>query len=364
MSQLLFQKILTKFPDKHIKFAFAYGSGVFNQLENNTKSSKAMIDFVFVVDDSIKFHDKNLELNSSHYSFLKYVGPYYLNRIQNNFGAACYYNTLVPLKIDTENFLIKYGIVSEEALIRDLYDWDYLYLSGRLHKPVRILKKPAPKPSPDTNTSTTNTQIDTTTDDVNLNYSLDSVSKSIDLALQTNLKNALHTALLLLPEKFSLFELFLCITSLSYTGDFRMIIGENKQKVENIVKPQMKRFTDLYKPYLIKESIENRLELNFENGEVNQSLSQASVYHHLSLLPKNLIQTMINHKFKTTHYYDLEEYIYKLTNRIDYKDIVRESASSIVKKSSFSQSMKGILTAGFVKSVDYSFRKLKKMVKK
>lgn len=364
MNQILFQNILTKFPNKYIKFAFAYGSGVFKQLENQTQNNKSMIDFVFVVDDSIKFHDENLRLNSSHYSFLKYLGPYYLNRIQNDFGAACYYNTLVPLKIDSENFLIKYGIVSEEALIQDLYDWDYLYLSGRLHKPVRILKKPVPKPSPDTNTSTTGTQIDNTAEDINLNYSLDSVSKSIDLALQTNLKNALHTALLLLPEKFSLFDLFLCITSLSYTGDFRMIVGENKQKVENIVTPQMERFTHLYKPYLIKESIENRLELNFENGQVSQSLSQNAVYHHLSLLPKNLIQTIINHKFKTTHFYDLEEYIYKLTNRIDYKDIVREAAASIVKKSSLSQSMKGIFSAGIIKSVDYSFRKLKKMVKK
>ena len=132
-----------KFPIKHIKFAFAYGSGVFKQLENE-KASENMIDFVFVVDDSIKFHMENLKQNASHYSFLKHFGPFYLSKLQNEFGAACYYNTLVPMKLQMNNSneiktqLIKYGIISEEALIRDLFDWDYLYMSGRLQKPVKI----------------------------------------------------------------------------------------------------------------------------------------------------------------------------------------------------------------------------------
>ena len=139
---LFYTNILNKFPVKHIKFAFAYGSGVFKQLENN-KAHENMIDFVFVVDDSIKFHMENLKQNASHYSFLKHFGPYYLSKLQGEFGAACYYNTLVPVKINVENTsatrtqLIKYGIISEDALIRDLFDWDYLYMSGRLQKPVR-----------------------------------------------------------------------------------------------------------------------------------------------------------------------------------------------------------------------------------
>ena len=142
---LFFTRILNKFPLKHIKFAFAYGSGVFEQLNNvNTNQSQNMIDFVFVVDDSLKFHMENLKLNASHYSFLKHAGPYYLSKIQNEFGAACYYNTLVPVKdVDDDDEsrtqLIKYGVMSEEALVRDLFDWDYLYMSGRLQKPVGIL---------------------------------------------------------------------------------------------------------------------------------------------------------------------------------------------------------------------------------
>ena len=133
---IFYNQILSRFPLKHIKFAFAYGSGVFKQLEND-RPDRNMIDFVFVVDDAIKFHMENLKVNSAHYSFLKHLGPYYLSRLQNDFGAACYYNTLVPVRMEKEGSqLIKYGVISEEALIRDLFDWDYLYMSGRLQKPV------------------------------------------------------------------------------------------------------------------------------------------------------------------------------------------------------------------------------------
>lgn len=181
------------------------------------------------------------------------------------------------------------------------------------------------------------------------------------MALQTNLQNALHTALLLLPENFTLEELFIVITSLSYMGDLRMIVGENKNKIVNIVKPQVDRFTELYKPHILKECIEGRLLCDFETGKMHQRLDQHTIYHHLNLLPKNLIQTIVNLKFKTNQYYDMEEYINKLTNRADYKDVVTHSVGSIVRSSSTVQSMKGLLTAGLIKSSDYSLRKLKKM---
>ena len=35
--------------------------------------------------------------------------------------------------------LIKYGVVSIQDLCHDLHHWNTLYISGRLHKPVRAL---------------------------------------------------------------------------------------------------------------------------------------------------------------------------------------------------------------------------------
>lgn len=108
---------------------------MFKQLNNDATPANSMIDLVFVVDNAIKFHDENLKANGSHYSALRWLGPYYVSRVQNDLAAACFYNTLVPLRLDDEtSVLVKYGVMSEEALIRDLYDWDYLYVSGRLHK--------------------------------------------------------------------------------------------------------------------------------------------------------------------------------------------------------------------------------------
>ena len=121
-NSLLYSNLLNKFPRNRIKFAFAYGSEVLKQSgaktnRSNDMFSRPMVDFVFVVDNEIRFHDENLKMNSSHYSFLKWIGPYYLSRFQNEIGAGCYYNTLVPLKIDDglskseQEYMIKYGII-------------------------------------------------------------------------------------------------------------------------------------------------------------------------------------------------------------------------------------------------------------
>jgi translocator assembly and maintenance protein 41 len=309
-----------------IRFAFAYGSGVFQQLNNKQNTSNTIIDFVFVVDDAIKYHDLNTKINSKDYSFLKYFGPYYLTKIQNQYGAACYYNTLIKF----EDYFIKYGIIQTNYFLKDLYDWDYLYISGRLHKPVNILKNDN--------------------------------DRQVCNSLNINLKNALHTALLLLPETFSLEELFLCITNLSYHGDLRMSLGaENKNKIVNIVKPNFEHFYNLYKPLILKET-PYFLHLNEHTMQLSQDKSSNSIYHNLNFLPKNLLQTVINKCIHLRQYQDTEEVVFKLATRMDLKFIINKAINCIVQKVSTTQAIKGLFTAGVVKSVNYSARKFKKML--
>ncbi|PRD29670.1 UNVERIFIED_CONTAM: tamm41 [Trichonephila clavipes] len=155
---------------------------------------KNMIDFIFCVDDPLAWHQANVQANNKHYSMLKYAGADFIKYVQEHFGAKMYFNSLV----EVENRMIKYGIISTTHLIEDLLDWQTLYISGRLHKPVNIL-----------------TKVENT---------------DVQQALLTNLQSALHASLLCLPENFTEEELYLKIADLSYAGDFRMYFGEDKQK--------------------------------------------------------------------------------------------------------------------------------------
>jgi mitochondrial translocator assembly and maintenance protein 41 len=51
----------------------------------------------------------------------------------------------------------------------------------------------------------------------------------------------------------------MAISNLSYDGDFRMILGENPNKVQNIVEGQVDLFRQLYSPVVNAQS--NYMEL-------------------------------------------------------------------------------------------------------
>ncbi|MCO5565709.1 hypothetical protein L7F22_019383 [Adiantum nelumboides] len=212
-----FDRIIKSFPEP-IRFAFAYGSGVFPQSQAGpehsskptTKEGKKMIDLVMAVNHPQHWHGINMKQNSKHYSWLaKLLGSLGIGFIQP-LGAGLWYHPYIRI----EDELIKYGVMDIDTLCSDLLDWDTLYISGRMHKPVTLLATDA----------------------------------RARLAQQVNLASALRTALLLLPEQFGEAELYTRIASLSYTGDFRMSVpgGENANKVRNIVLNQREMFRRLY----------------------------------------------------------------------------------------------------------------------
>ncbi|KAI0594550.1 mitochondrial matrix Mmp37-domain-containing protein [Biscogniauxia sp. FL1348] len=222
-----------------IRYAFAYGSGVFPQGTGGTateaevkavhpkapiavqkaqEGAPKMIDFIFGVSHTQHWHSLNLMQHRDHYSSLGSLGSAAVSHVQDKWGAGVYFNPYVTV----DGILIKYGVVNLDTLCRDLSEWDTLYLAGRLHKPVKILR-----------------------DD-----------PRVRLSNQINLLSALRTALLLLPSTFTEQELYATIAGISYLGDPRMAFPtENPKKVTNIVNHNMMNFRWLYAPLV--ESLPN-----------------------------------------------------------------------------------------------------------
>ncbi len=295
------QQILASFPQRSMRLAFAYGSGVFQQ-SGNKDMCKNMIDFVFAVDNPVEWHTENLLRNRKHYSFLGNIDPKYISYLQDRTGARIYYNTLIPC----EGRLIKYGVISTRYLIDDLLDWETLYISGRLHKPVNMLK-------------------------------LDKSDPKLNLAISANLQSAVHASLLMLPEQFT-----------------------EEEKVGNIVRPNLDMFRQLYAAILEKEE---HLHWNQSQKRLEQSQSAASNYHHLSLLPKWLMFRLVKVCSLDGRHRDTEQVLRSLANDSDRGQIVQSCLAAIVRQSSLTQTVKGILTAGVRKSVVYGCNKLRKMMK-
>jgi len=172
-----------------------------------------MIDFIFGVSYTEHWHSLNLHQHRDHYSALGSLGSGAVAAVQDKFGAGVYFNPYVTVN----GMLIKYGVVNLDTLCTDLAEWSTLYIAGRLHKPVKILR-----------------------DD-----------PRVRLANQINLISALRTALLLLPPTFTEQELYGTIAGISYMGDPRMALPtEDPGKVANIVGNNLPNFRRLYGPLI------------------------------------------------------------------------------------------------------------------
>ena len=159
--------------------------------------------------------------------------------------------------------MVKYGVASTESVERDLLDWNALYVAGRLHKAVETLVE----------------------------------DRRIAAAQQTNLSNALRTALcLLMLEKpdpdpdsdrysnghggkshasrgrlYPIGTVIRTIVSLSYTGDIRVGIAEDAKKVERIVEGSWDRLVDMYTPAIAREVERGTLVLPGSRGPSGSS---------------------------------------------------------------------------------------------
>ena len=137
-----------------------------------------------------------------------------------------------------------------------------------------------------------------------------------------------------------------------------MTVGEDKNKVKNIVTPNIDKFVELYSGILEKEV---HLHWNQSSGTCEQSLSPTSKLHHLNLLPKMIQNGLVVYRNKDGRYRDTEEVLRSFAHDSECNEVIKKCVSNVVKQSSLTQSVKGIITAGMTKSVKYSWNKLQKM---
>lgn len=315
--------------------AFAYGSGVVEQggydYSHKDPARLPMLDMIFVVEDSVAWHSENMLVNADHYTSIVAMNPTIVTAVQENFGAHVWFNAFVPMNTKlSPGRMMKYGVISCKSLLADLKGWKSLYIAGRLHKPVLMVK----------------------------------CNTEIEEALEINKRNALRAALLLMPRVFSETDLYLGIASLSYIGDPRMIIGENPKKIINLVTPIVPHYRNMYQSAL--RSLVNNPTIR------SKSLSIPPILKEVTNLPETIYLQEGSRESRWSLCLGLPLIMRRLLfiqgrarflkEKPPTRTAIRTALASIVARSASVQSAKGLFTIGFLKSASYIFQKMSKRI--
>ena len=294
--------------------AFAYGSGVFAQgkpLPDTIKSSNSkMIDYLVVVRDNelVSWHRDNYRINPRDYPI---IGRIALERT-NLFSDAVYYVPDVTVCTHSSGKRIKYGVVGWDVLRQDLYNWNSLFLAGRLHKP---------------------TIMDMCESDGIINS-----------AMESNLNSALRVALLQLSNRndFDFNDVLYKIVGISYTNDPRLLLAESPRKIENILIGQKKELEAMY-----IEKYERIV-----SGASASSLKDPAV--KIKLL-RDLPYTLKN-ELNTAATDDL----WRIALSNDTPLLVTEAVGRIVRRSAWKQMALGMISTPVFKAAKYVISKMSK----
>lgn len=201
------------------------------------------------------------------------------------------------------------------------------------------------------------------------------------LANQGNLLSALRVALLLLPERFTEMQLYNAIAGISYMGDPRMnMAAENPHKVSNIVNNQQANFRKLYGPLI--ELLPNLRYVgtpsdDLSNTWLEQDLDPVRRGNMVRRLPKSFRQKLYviyQSKYQIPRLefekmvglseepekFQGGEFERRIASDLALQAEVGKAIRKTVKWPSTVQSLKGVLTAGPVKSWNYTMEKVDK----
>lgn len=279
---------------------YGYGSKVFNQYGNQANSSNSLIDVIFIVDDIKEWHSENMILNREDYSML---GRLHFNR--NNIEKLKGKNRITYLSSVCDNGLyFKYGVIESKDFVRNLNEWDNIFVVGRFQKPVLEVK------------------------------SDDNIKSSIDY----NRRCALMIACLFCDEVTTIYEIYKKLCGLSYYGDFRMAFAENPNKVSNIVRGS---FDTLKKIYPLEEEY-----LSFM-GDDRVYISHRMILDKVFELPDAML-----------------DFLREVDTDFESLDLVRINIATFLmcknREESKNQILEGVRTNGIVRSIPYALSKVKK----
>jgi mitochondrial translocator assembly and maintenance protein 41 len=96
-TRALLESIVADF-DAPIRYAFAYGSGVFEQDGYESEKGAPMLDFIFAVTHPAHFHSINMSQHPSHYAmYARTLGSSFVSRVQE-VEPGVWFNAFVKAK--------------------------------------------------------------------------------------------------------------------------------------------------------------------------------------------------------------------------------------------------------------------------
>ncbi|XP_059656922.1 uncharacterized protein LOC132303589 isoform X2 [Cornus florida] len=287
-----------------VEFCCVYGSA----LHPNNHDKSSMIDYILGVADPLQWHVE-------------------ITGVADEIGVGVHFNPFVTWN----DKMFKYGVVRIDDLIRDILNWEMFYFSGRLQKPVHILKD---------------------------NLDISNVNS-------VNLRAATSAALLLLPSKFNEEDIYAKICSLSYMGDLRMLFAEDKNKVKKIVQGQFGLFQTMYRPYLEEHATNDFLRFSSSGGHqvnISQDSSLSAVSSLVSILPATIRSQMMMRLGEEKKVGKSGQVIREVV--INSREEVAECMQKVMRHrvmiSSARQAVSGLLTVGAVRGVRYFANKMSK----
>lgn len=331
------ESIMASIDSDNVKAMFGYGSGVMPQ--DGYGDSKPQVDVIIIAENTKEFHRANLARFPSHYSAVRVFGIDSIQKVQN-WGAGVYFNPYVSMSTGSgSERMVKYGVISYENAKEDIREWSSMYIAGRLQKPVRHYK----------------------------------IDNSLLSANQFNLSSAFNLGLLLSDtphgKKSLLYlDLFHSIVLLSYMGDPRMFIGgENPNKAKNIVTRQQSEIRSLYHPFILN-ALKNNVLRQVEESNFDLVLSTHSKAELLSELPyqfkKRLSEIFISYRdrlrcgvpgnFTNGQNDELLELMASDSHLIP---VLVKTVRKTICEPALKQSIKGLATAGLLKSGKYAWEK-------